>query len=97
MLHWDECTLNVLRRNQPLKNKPMNLQFDERQVKTRAIDKIYAALINSEFAVEDAKRDLYNGLYSGVTRNEQVLIFEGYKTDVRVYEYILNQLTKTTT
>ena len=96
MLHWDECTLNVLRRNQPLKIKTMN-EFDKHLIKLRAIDKINAQLINTQFAVEDSQRDLKAKLYGGVTKREQELIFEGYKTEVQVFEYILNQLTKTTT
>ena len=67
-------------------------EFDEHLIKLRAIDKTHAQLINAQFAVEDSKRDLKIGLYGGVTKEEQELIFEGYKTEVQVYEYILNKL-----
>ena len=80
----------------PLKIKTMD-EFDKHLIKLRAIDKTHAQLINAQFAVEDSKRDLKDGLYGGVTRREQELIFEGYKTEVLVFKYILNELTKTTT
>jgi len=67
-------------------------EFDEHLIKLRAIDKINAQLINAQFYVEDSKRDLKDGLYGGVTRREQELIFEGYKIEVHVFEYILNTL-----
>ena len=79
-----------------LKIKTMD-EFDKHLIKLRAIDKINAQLINAQFAVEDSKRDLKDGLYGGVTKREQELIFEGYKTEVLVFKYILNELTKTTT
>ena len=67
-------------------------EIDKHQLKLRAIDKTHAQLINAQFAVEDSKRDLKTGLYGGVTKREQELIFEGYKMEVQVYEYILNKL-----
>ena len=67
-------------------------EFDKHLIKLRAIDKTHAQLINAQFAVEDSKRDLKTGMYGGVTKEEQELIFEGYKTEVQVFEYILNKL-----
>ena len=57
-----------------------------------ATDKIQSKLVNLMFSIEDAKKALKNGIYGGITEEEQRLILDGEQKEKEIYEYILNAL-----
>lgn len=61
-------------------------------IHTLATDKIQSKLVNLMFAVEDAKKALRNGIYGGVTEEEQILILRSEQKEKEIYEYILDAL-----
>lgn len=61
-------------------------------IHTLATDKIQSKLVNLMFAVEDAKKALRNGIYGGVTEEEQILILKSEQKEKEIYEYILDAL-----
>lgn len=61
-------------------------------IHTLATDKIQSKLVNLMFAVEDAKKALRNGIYGGVTEEEQILILKSEQKEKEIYQYILDVL-----
>ena len=61
-------------------------------IHTFATDKIKSKLVNLMFAVEDAKKALKNGIYGGITEEEQILILRSEQKEKEIYEYILDAL-----
>ena len=61
-------------------------------IHTLATDKIQSKLVNLMFAVEDAKKALKNGIYGGITEEEQILILRSEQKEKEIYEYILDSL-----
>ncbi|MDG1314408.1 MAG: hypothetical protein P8P29_02650 [Flavobacteriaceae bacterium] len=57
-----------------------------------ATDKIQSKLVNLMFSIEDAKKALKNGIYGGITEEEQRLILDGEQKEKEIYEYILDAL-----
>jgi hypothetical protein len=44
------------------------------------------------FSIEDTKKQLRTGIYSGVTKEEMEMVLDSEKRERQVYEYILDAL-----
>ena len=74
-------------------------KFDKHLIHCSAVDKLNAQIINAKFMVEDAQRDIKDGLYGGVTRAEMDIVLNGLNKEVEIFQYmldtIINNVTKT--
>lgn len=61
-------------------------------IHTLATDKIQSRLVNLMFSIEDTKKQLRTGIYSGVTKEEMEMVLDSEKRERQVYEYILDAL-----
>lgn len=62
--------------------------------KERSINKIEAILTSKGFELDVSIKNLDTEQYGGVSREEHLLIVNGIKREIEVFEYILNALNK---
>ena len=62
--------------------------------KERSINKIEAILTSKGFELDISIKDLDAKQYGGVSREEHLLVVNGIKREIEVFEYILNALNK---
>ena len=60
----------------------------------RASDKAFAKIEMLSFEVESNKAELKSGSYGGITVDEMVMILEGNKTELQVWQYIAELIEK---
>ena len=57
-------------------------------VKNRASNKAFAKVTMLKLDIDDYKRSLIDGTYGGITYEEAEQVLEGYKTELKVWNYI---------
>lgn len=63
-------------------------------VKNRASNKAFAKVTMLKLDIDDYKRSLVNGTYGGITYEEAEQVLEGYKTELKVWNYIAELIEK---
>ena len=63
-------------------------------VKNRASSKAFAKVTMLKLDIDDYKRSLINGTYGGITYEEAEQVLEGYKTELKVWNYITELIEK---
>ena len=63
-------------------------------IKNRASNKAFAKVIMLKLDIDDYKRSLINGTYGGITYEEAEQVLEGYKTELKVWNYITELIEK---
>ena len=71
---------------------PISIKF--KTMKQKAQDKIEAKIYALEFEVRKLHGELAMGLSAGVTIKESYGIVENLNKELKIYEYILEQLNK---
>ncbi len=59
-----------------------------------AFNKISAKIMAQELKIQEAQRSLEQGLYGGVTKEEQEMVVRLEKKELEVFQYILESITK---
>ena len=62
--------------------------------KERSVNKIEAILTSKSFELDISIKNLETKQYGGVSLEEHLLIVNGIKREIEVFEYILNALNK---
>ena len=63
-------------------------------IKNRASNKAFAKVTMLKLDIDDNKRSLINGTYGGITYEEAEQVLEGYKTELKVWNYITELIEK---
>ncbi len=63
-------------------------------LKNRASNKAFAKVTMLKLDIDDYKRSLINGTYGGITYEEAEQVLEGYKTELKVWNYITELIEK---
>ena len=63
-------------------------------IHNQASDKAFAKIAMLSFEVESNKAELKSGSYGGITVDEMVMILEGNKTELQVWQYIAELIEK---
>ena len=63
-------------------------------VKNRASNKAFAKVTMLKLDIDDYKRSLIDGTYGGITYEEAEQVLEGYKTELKVWNYIAELIEK---
>ena len=63
-------------------------------IKNRASNEAFAKVIMLKLDIDDYKRSLINGTYGGITYEEAEQVLEGYKTELKVWNYITELIEK---
>ena len=63
-------------------------------VKNRASNKAFAKVTMLKLDIDDYKRSLINRTYGGITYEEAEQVLEGYKTELKVWNYITELIEK---
>ena len=63
-------------------------------VKNRASNKAFAKVTMLKLDIDDYKRSLINETYGGITYEEAEQVLEGYKTELKVWNYITELIEK---
>jgi hypothetical protein len=63
-------------------------------VKNRASNKAFAKVTMLKLDIDDYKRSLINGTYGGITYEEAEQVLEGYKIELKVWNYITELIEK---
>ena len=57
-------------------------------IRERARNKIWSRIITKHIQIEDVRKDLEKGNFGIITEEEMRSMFNGLKTDLKVYDYI---------
>tara|TARA_R110002126_G_scaffold1554_2_gene9158 strand:- start:835 stop:1056 length:222 start_codon:yes stop_codon:yes gene_type:complete len=60
----------------------------------RASDKAYARIIMAHNEVENNKTELKSGSYGGITEEEMIMVLEGNKIELKIWQYIAKIIEK---
>mgnify|MGYP003642681684 FL=1 len=60
----------------------------------RASDKAYAKIIMAHNEVENNKTELKSGSYGGITEEEMIMVLEGNKIELKIWQYIAKIIEK---
>ena len=63
-------------------------------LKIEQATKLLLKLTILKLDIEDYKRSLINGTYGGITYEEAEQVLEGYKTELKVWNYITELIEK---
>ena len=63
-------------------------------LKNRASNKAFAKVTMLKLDIDDYKISLINGTYGGITYEEAEQVLEGYKTELKVWNYITELIEK---
>lgn len=63
-------------------------------LKNRASNKAFAKVTMLKLDIDDYKRSLIDGTYGGITYEEAEQVLEGYKTELKVWNYITELIEK---
>ena len=63
-------------------------------VKNRASNKAFAKICMLKFYINDHKRSLVDGTYGGITYEEAQQVLEGYRTELKIWNYITELIEK---
>lgn len=69
--------------------------MDKKDIQQRASDKAFSKISMLTFEISDNKTELITGNYGGdMTYDEMVMILEGNKKELKVWEYIAELIEK---